>query len=71
MLEQLSELKSIIENQEFEKYNISDEDLDDSSVGTTLTFKVTSVFIILLVIVIIYFNSIGYWSCILIDKKIK
>ena len=71
MLEQLSELKSIIENQEFEKYNISDEDLEDSSVGTTLTFKFTSVFIILLVIFILIFKFIGYLSCISIDYKIK
>jgi hypothetical protein len=49
MLEQLSELKSIMENQEFDKYNLSDDDFDQSSMGSSFMFKIMSVLVILTV----------------------
>lgn len=47
MLEQLSELKTIMENQEFDKYNLSEDDFaGDSAVGSSFSFKIMSVFVI-------------------------
>lgn len=67
MLEQLSELKSIIESQEFEKYNISDEDLENDSVGSSFSFKLTSFFVIVLVSGI----SVDLMLCRLLDLFIS
>jgi hypothetical protein len=49
MLEQLSELKMIMESQEFDKYNLSDDDFDQGSVGSSFMFKIMSVLVILTV----------------------
>lgn len=50
MLEQLSELKTIMENQEFDKYNLSDDDFSSNSAGSSTMFKIMSVLVIFTVI---------------------
>ena len=49
MLEQLSELKIIMENQEFDKYNLSDDDFSSDSAGSSTMFKIMSVLVIVTV----------------------
>ena len=56
MLEQLSELKSIMENQEFDKYNLSDEDMMGPSGGSSTGFKMMSIFVIITVRILLFYK---------------